>query len=187
MAVPVNKEELILAINTNYKKLKKELENIPIELTTLKDLEGHSKGTLMSINNLLSYLLGWQELVLKWNVKKQNKEKINFPETGYKWNQLGKLAETFYEDYKNDDFIMLAKNYETILKPDQIIELFEKLSVELEDATPAYLHVLFEYEMIDKAREVLANTKNGEFSPFKALLDLKEAGKHYNLEAISYK
>lgn len=58
MAVPVNKEELILAINTNYIKLKKELKNIPIELTTSKNLEGHSKGTLMSINNLLSYLLG---------------------------------------------------------------------------------------------------------------------------------
>ena len=41
--------------------------------------------------------------------------------------------------------------------------------------------------MIDKVREVLANTKESEYSPFKALLDLKEAGKHYNLEAISYK
>ncbi|MBF7070618.1 ClbS/DfsB family four-helix bundle protein [Aliarcobacter butzleri] len=120
MAVPVNKKELILAINTNYKKLKKELENIPIELTTLKDLEGHSKGTLMSINNLLSYLLGWQELVLKWNIKKQNKEKVDFPETGYKWNQLGKLAQKFYEDYKNDDFntllFKLDKRVEEILK-----------------------------------------------------------------------
>lgn len=120
MAVPVNKKELILAINTNYKKLKKELENIPIELTTLKDLEGHSKGTLMSINNLLSYLLSWQELVLKWNIKKQNKEKVDFPETGYKWNQLGKLAQKFYEDYKNDDFntllFKLDKRVEEILK-----------------------------------------------------------------------
>lgn len=120
MAVPVNKEELILTINTNYKKLKKELENIPIELTTLKDLEGHSKGTLMSINNLLSYLLGWQELVLKWNIKKQNKEEVDFPETGYKWNQLGKLAQKFYEDYKNDDFntllFKLDKRVEEILK-----------------------------------------------------------------------
>lgn len=120
MAVPVNKEELILAINTNYIKLKKELKNIPIELTTSKNLEGHSKGTLMSINNLLSYLLGWQELVLKWNIKKQNKEEVDFPETGYKWNQLGKLAQKFYEDYKNDDFntllFKLDKRVEEILK-----------------------------------------------------------------------
>lgn len=126
MAVPVNKEELILAINTNYIKLKKELENIPIELTTLKDLEGHSKGTLMSINNLLSYLLGWQELVLKWNIKKQNKEKVDFPETGYKWNQLGKLAQKFYEDYKNDDFNTLL--FKLDKKVEEILKLIENKS-----------------------------------------------------------
>ncbi|MPL66148.1 hypothetical protein SDC9_11816 [bioreactor metagenome] len=126
MAVPVNKKELILAINTNYKKLKKELENIPIELTTLKDLEGHSKGTLMSINNLLSYLLGWQELVLKWNVKKQNKEEVDFPETGYKWNQLGKLAQKFYDDYKNDDFNTLL--FKLDKKVEEILKLIENKS-----------------------------------------------------------
>lgn len=126
MAVPVNKEELILAINTNYKKLKKKLENIPIELTTLKDLEGHSKGTLMSINNLLSYLLGWQELVLKWNIKKQNKEEVDFPETGYKWNQLGKLAQKFYDDYKNDDFNTLL--FKLDKKVEEILKLIENKS-----------------------------------------------------------
>ncbi len=41
--------------------------------------------------------------------------------------------------------------------------------------------------MLDKAREVLANTKDNEYAPFKALIALKETGKHYNLEAISYK
>ena len=56
-------------------------------------------------------------------------------------------------DYKKDDFMALAKNYESILKPDQIIAIFEKLSSEIDEATSAYLHVLCEYEMIDKARE----------------------------------
>ena len=126
MAVPVNKKELLLAINTNYIKLKKELKNIPIELTTSKDLEGHSKGTLMSINNLLSYLLGWQELVLKWNVKKQNKEEVDFPETGYKWNQLGKLAQKFYDDYKNDDFNTLL--FKLDKKVEEILKLIENKS-----------------------------------------------------------
>lgn len=126
MAVPINKEELILTINTNYKKLKKELENIPIELTTLKDLEGHSKGTLMSINNLLSYLLGWGQLVLKWNIKKQNKEEVDFPETGYKWNQLGKLAQKFYYDYKNDDFNTLLSNLDKTVE--DILKLIENKS-----------------------------------------------------------
>ncbi len=106
-------------------------------------------------------------------------------EFGFTSEELLKIVKDL--NYDKNDYLALAKNYETILKPDQIIALFEKLSLELEEAIPAYLHVLFEYEMIDKAREVLANTKDNEYSAFKALLDLKEVGKHYNLEAISYK
>ena len=151
MAVPVNKEELILAINTNYIKLKKELENIPIELTTLKDLEGHSKGTLMSINNLLSYLLGWQELVLKWNIKKQNKEEVDFPETGYKWNQLGKLAQKFYDDYKNDDFNTL------IFKLDKKVEEILKL---IENKSNKELYEVSWYEKWTLGRMIQFNTSS---------------------------
>ncbi|WP_418180840.1 ClbS/DfsB family four-helix bundle protein [Aliarcobacter lanthieri] len=116
MAVPTNKEELLIAINTNYIKLKKELNNIPIEKTNIKELEGHSKNTLMSINNLISYLIGWGELVLKWDMKRQNNQQVDFPETGYKWNQLGKLAQKFYEDYQYDDFNTL------IIKLDKVVE-----------------------------------------------------------------
>ncbi|MDR6736626.1 ClbS/DfsB family four-helix bundle protein [Sphingobacterium sp. 2149] len=115
MAVPVNKEELQKAIETNYNKLKKELSTIPVELTTTTDLEGHAKDTTMSINNLISYLIGWGELVLKWNRKKDNNELVDFPETGYKWNELGKLAQKFYKDYEDIDFNTLcSKLYETV-------------------------------------------------------------------------
>lgn len=58
MAVPTNKEELQGAIQLNYEKLKKELATIPENLATIKTVEGHSKGTLMSINNLVAYLIG---------------------------------------------------------------------------------------------------------------------------------
>ncbi len=119
MAVPINKKELQKAIISNYTKLKKELLTIPFEKTSINELEGHSKGTLMNINNLISYLVGWGELVIKWNEKKDNNEAVDFPETGYKWNELGKLAQKFYEDFKDDDFnsliIKLDKTVETIL------------------------------------------------------------------------
>lgn len=107
-------------------------------------------------------------------------------------NEFGFTAEEILKivkdlDYKSEDYMDLAKNYESILQPDQIIALFEKLSSELEDAMPAYLHVLFEYEMIEKVKELISTTSENEFTAFKALLDLKEAGKHYNLDSISYK
>ncbi|QIH34321.1 ClbS/DfsB family four-helix bundle protein [Sphingobacterium sp. DR205] len=109
MAVPTNKSELQLAIKTNYDKLVKELITIPHQQTTVVELEGHSKGTWMSINNLLAYLIGWGELVLKWNHDKDSNEVVYFPERGYKWNELGKLAQKFYQDYKDFDFKMLLQ------------------------------------------------------------------------------
>lgn len=123
MAVPTNKKELINAININYSKLKKELSTIPDELTSIQELEGHSKGTLMSINNLVAYLVGWGELVLKWNKKKDKKETVDFPETGYKWNELGKLAQKFYKDYQNDGILTLTEKLDKTVE--QILSLIE--------------------------------------------------------------
>lgn len=122
----LNKEELLQAINTNYEKLKKELSSIPHELTTAKKLEGHSKGTLMSINNLFAYLVGRGELVLKWNNRIDHNETIDFPETGFKWNELGRLAQKFYEDYKDDDFITLQSKLDNTV--DAVLSLIESKS-----------------------------------------------------------
>ena len=106
-------------------------------------------------------------------------------EFGFTTEEIVKIVKEL--NYNKDDFMVLAKNYESILQPDQNIALFENLSAEFDEATAAYLHVLCEYEMIDKVREIVSLTPDTEFTAFKALLDLKEAGKYYNLEAISYK
>lgn len=126
MAVPTNKEELQIAIKTNYNKLKKELSGIPVELTTIANLEGHAKDTVMSINNLISYLTGWGKLVLKWNTKKDNQEIVDFPESGYKWNELGKLAQKFYKDYEEDNFLVLCDKLDNTVH--EILSLIEQKS-----------------------------------------------------------
>jgi hypothetical protein len=63
----------------------------------------------MSLNNLLSYLLGWGELVVKWVNQRDRGEPVDFPEKGYKWNELGLLAQKFYADYQTDDYLLLCK------------------------------------------------------------------------------
>ena len=63
MAVPKNKIELLEAIQTNYSKLSKDLIGIPRNMTTNQELEGHAKGTKMSVCNLVAYLIGWGELL----------------------------------------------------------------------------------------------------------------------------
>ncbi|WGQ11558.1 ClbS/DfsB family four-helix bundle protein [Pedobacter gandavensis] len=128
MAVPTNKVELQTAIRINYDKLSNELLSIPKELADLKELEGHSKGTLMSINNLLAYLVGWGQLVLEWNRKKDNHEQVDFPESGFKWNELGKLAQKFYIDYQDYDYDTMLLRLDEVVKT--ILVLIESKSNE---------------------------------------------------------
>ena len=40
--------------------------------------------------------------------------------------------------------------------------------------------------MIDSAREILVNTANDEYIPFKAIIDLKNSGKHYRLDNLCF-
>lgn len=88
----------------------------------------------------------------------------------------------------NDDLILIAKNYKAQISPDQIIKLYEDISAVNEEYTTAYLFILAEYEMIDKMRDILVNSAPSEYTAFKALIDLKDAGKHtYSLSALCYK
>lgn len=100
MAVPQNKVELLRAINENFDKLQKDLRAVPLALVDECTMEGHAKGTEMSVANLTAYLVGWNELVLKWLDRDAAREPIDFPETGFKWNELGCLAQKFYRDYE---------------------------------------------------------------------------------------
>lgn len=123
MAIPTDKEELLKAITDNYKKLTAELSSIPFDMTEKKELEGRSKNTLMSIEDLVAYLTGWGELVLKWNEKKSKGLEVDFPETGFKWNELGQLAQKFYKDYENDDFKTLTAKLDQTTN--EILKLIE--------------------------------------------------------------
>lgn len=100
MGVPANKDELLKAINTKFDKLIIDLRRVPLSVVDECCLEGHAKGTQMSVANLTAYLVGWNELVLKWLDRDAAGEPVDFPETGFKWNELGRLAQKFYRDYE---------------------------------------------------------------------------------------
>ena len=126
MSIPSNKIELVNAIVEHYNKLCIELSTIPIELTLVKELEGHSKNTFMSVKDLVAYLLGWGQLVLVWHHKKSKGINVDFPETGYQWNQLGLLAQKFYKDYEQDDFKTIMNKFDQT--KNEILKLIESKS-----------------------------------------------------------
>ena len=89
-------------------------------------------------------------------------------------------------EFNKADYLSVAKMYQRSSNPDALIAMFETLSNENDEATSAYLFVLFEFEMLDQVRDILRATAANEFTAYKALLDLKDSGKHYTVESLSY-
>lgn len=111
MAVPQNKQELLYAIETTYQKLMTELVSVPVEYARESTLEGHAQGTTMSVADLVAYLIGWNSLVLKWCDGKSKGISVDFPEKGYQWNELGRLAQKFYADHADDSYPELLQQF----------------------------------------------------------------------------
>ncbi|MFD3240712.1 ClbS/DfsB family four-helix bundle protein [Rahnella perminowiae] len=136
MNVPQTKSELLLAIDKNFNKLISYLNAIPPELALDNSMDGHCKGTEMSVRDLVSYLLGWNTLVVKWITSDGKGLPVNFPETGFKWNQLGLLAQKFYSDYSELDYNALITELEEV--KDEIVKLIDGLTDDALYAKPWY-------------------------------------------------
>lgn len=136
MSVPQTKAELLFAIDQNFSKLIRYLNSIPPDMTSGYLMEGHAKGTEMSVRDLVSYLIGWNSLVVKWITSDANGQSVDFPETGYKWNQLGLLAQKFYGDYSNLSYDALIAELQRV--KNEIIALIDARTDEVLYGKPWY-------------------------------------------------
>ncbi|WP_186395583.1 ClbS/DfsB family four-helix bundle protein [Stappia sp. TSB10GB4] len=99
MAVPATKTELLAAITMTFERLIADLAKVQPNRARKVTMKGHAEGTMMSPADLVAYLIGWNELVLKWLDRDDRGEPVDYPEAGFQWNQLGLLARKFYADY----------------------------------------------------------------------------------------
>ena len=111
-------------------------------------------------------------------------------EKNIKNKEFGLTNDEVYEvvkklDYSKEDYISLVKMYKNEIQPDQLLEFCELISKDNELAMNSYLYILFDLEMMDQAREILSSYTNQDFVFFRALLDLKDAGKHYSLNDLN--
>lgn len=136
MSVPQTKVELLLAIDKNFNKLISYLNVIPAEMTSEHLMDGHAKGTEMSVRDLVSYLLGWNALVVKWITSDAKGLPVDFPDTGYKWNQLGLLAQKFYSDYSELNYDSLVAELQTT--KNEIVKLINERTDDILYGKPWY-------------------------------------------------
>lgn len=99
MAVPGSRQELLAAVSTTFNRLWDDLARVQKARAREASMQGHMAGSMMSPADLVAYLIGWNELVLKWLDRDDRGEAVDFPETGFKWNELGPLAQKFYADH----------------------------------------------------------------------------------------
>ena len=61
-SIPQNKEELIVAIEKNYKNIRCDYHNVSESLVKKIGVEGNQKGSLITIQDTLAYLVCWGPL-----------------------------------------------------------------------------------------------------------------------------
>ena len=99
MAIPQSRDELLSAIDVRFSRLHEDLLSVPLARADVASMPGHKKGTVMSARDLVAYLIGWNCLVLRWLEDDRASVEIEFPEVGFKWSELGELAQKFYRDH----------------------------------------------------------------------------------------
>ncbi|NLU98926.1 hypothetical protein B6N13_12630 [Marinomonas sp. UCMA 3892] len=127
-SVPQSKDELLSAINSIFPKLMDDYRIVPESLSRKCELEGNIKGTQISVCDTVAYLVGWGKLVLKWHSLKSQGLPVDFPDTGYKWNQLGLLAVSFHAEYSDWKYEDLLKELDSTIN--ELISLISSLSNE---------------------------------------------------------
>jgi hypothetical protein len=124
-SVPKNKEELQKSISVAFEKILADYSTIPSQKSREIGVIGNMKGTEVSVSDTISYLIGWGKLVLKWYDLRSKNQPVDFPETGYKWNELGQLAQHFHSEYQDWSYEKLIKEFTTTT--DRILILVESL------------------------------------------------------------
>ena len=134
-----SKEELIIQI--------KKTSNLFI--LEFKDIsEGKKDKYIAGVDRtpaqMISYQLGWLNLLINWDRDERGGKKVVTPAPGYKWNELSRLYQSFYKQYEDhslsklkDEYIKLTNEFIEWLSLFTEEELFEPEMRQWASSTPS--------------------------------------------------
>jgi hypothetical protein len=114
-------------------------------------------------------------IILKRFADKNDKFTLNIEE-------IKEILET--NDLTSEEFLETARILKMVVEPDMLLKLYDNVQQKNHDAADAYLYILFELRLIEKAREFLENGEEGEFEKFKILLFLRDNGKTVDTDIL---
>lgn len=125
MPLPSNKRDLLTSLQTAYDRLVEELAAVPPALERDPGLEGG-----VSPCDLVAYQIGWGRLLLGWDAHEARGEVPLMPAPGFRWNQLGLLAQAFYRERQGQSLAQLLVDF---------AELVERLRSFIESGSEEFL------------------------------------------------
>jgi len=164
-AEPIRAEEILRKSESYDPKVVNEAIKIFVETANEHQLEKYAH--LIS-NDVMMHLLDTM-------TKRDDKDRISL-------EVIDKLL--MQKNFADCDYLLLARKLSKLYTPHALLSFFEKLVAKDERAFKAYIFILIEFEMLDKANELLEDTQNDEYLDFKAFLDLRKAGKHYPINLL---
>ncbi|MDF2511603.1 MAG: hypothetical protein K0S04_1469 [Herbinix sp.] len=74
------------------------------------------EGVDRTPQEMISYQLGWMELILSWDRDELAGKEVVTPAPGFKWNQLGGLYQSFYDRYQDKSITELRDLFNTYVE-----------------------------------------------------------------------
>jgi ABC-type multidrug transport system fused ATPase/permease subunit len=100
---------------------------------------------------------------------------------GFNKETLDKFIVALEPSLKCGDYLMMSTIMMKQLSPSENLMVWKEYQSKYSQSEIAYLYLLFEYEMIDKAGEYLDEHNQDDFKRFRALYDLKKEHKKYKI------
>ena len=113
MPLAESKVELLGQLEKAYRLLNGEFDGMREKDAKIKGIEW-KEGTMVSCCDVMAYQIGWGELLLGWEACEKKGQKVCMPREGYKWNELGRLAELFYLEKKGKSLKVLRKEWDQV-------------------------------------------------------------------------
>ena len=101
-------------------------------------------------------------------------------ESGYKLQKESIKSFLLHSKLSSKEYLQKLQILKTLFSPDECIALFEDLATQDSQAREAYVFLLLDFSMMEKAQEFLRDNEDLVWA--QAFVDLKAMGKNYSLE-----
>lgn len=79
-------------------------------------------------------------------------------------------------DLTEDDFMEIARELHGKFPPEAIMQTFKNISSQNQKAEKAYMYILYDLQMLDEIREIVAGSDGNDYLEFKTMLFLRDNG-----------